>query len=691
MVRMRTSIACSLSALFVACATEAPPLPPPPPAPPGVPAPPPLASAIAPTAAAVTRQLADDTTLTTASGATFTAPKGWWVTQSPEGIVLEEPDRKLKATLIETSEPDPLKAIDAAWQIAEPGFSLKRLHEPQHVPPVRGWDSVTDVDYETKAEEHRAVFAEVRRYGSTTYVSLFDGDDGAFSRRGSQLQTAEWTLFPPGMHEESFAGKTPRPIDDARAKELDAFIEQARVKLDVPGVAVAVVEGGRAVYEKGLGVRALGKKDAVTPNTLFMMGSITKSMTTMMEATLVDAGMFKWDTPVTTLLPGFALGDADTTSKLVLWETACSCTGMPRRDMEFTFEYGHVTPEQRIASMKTMMPTTGFGETFQYSNLMVAAGGYAAAHAYAPKKPYNDAYAEVMQTKIFGPIGMRSTTFDFAAAQRADHAMPHAQAIDGTVRAFPLQVEDFVTPLRPAGASWSNLKDMERYVMTEMANGVTPEGKRAVSEANLLERRKPRVRSGDVGSYGLGLSVGSFRDLPMLEHDGDIFGFDTEMFMLPDQGIAIIVLTNATGVGGALFQAVERKVIEEIFEGAKPLADLRLQFYVDSRRDDIAKTMERVTRDPDPAWLAGLGGTYANADLGKVTVTVGPKGARLDAGEWGSGIGQKRDVDGSFKVVLVDPPQAGFEFIVGGDDPAHRTLTLLDDQVKYVFTRTAGK
>jgi hypothetical protein len=337
------------------------------------------------------------------------------------------------------------------------------------------------------------------------------------------------------------------------------------------------------------------------------------------------------------------------------------------------------------------VPTTGFGETFQYSNLMVAAGGYAAAHAYAPKKPYNDAYGEVMQTKIFGPIGMKSTTLDFAAAQRTDHAMPHSTAIDGTVHAFPLQTEDFVTPVRPAGASWSNLKDMERYVMTEMAKGVTPEGKRVVSEANLLERRKPRVRASDVDSYGLGLSVGTFRDLPVLEHSGGTFGFNTQMFMLPDQGIALIVLTNAAGVGGALFQAIERKVVEEIFEGAKPLADLRLQFFLDNRRDGIAKTMDRVTRDPDPAWLAGLGGTYTNADLGKVTVTVGPKGARFGAGEWSSAIGQKRDVDGSFKVVLVDPPQAGFEFIVGGDDPAHRTLTLLDDQVKYVFTRTTGK
>lgn len=687
---MRTPILASLSALLLACAAEAPPLPPPPAAPAPVPAPPPLASAEA-SAAPVARQLTDDTTLTTPSGATFTAPKGWWVTQGPTAIVLEEPDHKLEATFVETSEPDPLKAIDAAWQAAEPGFALKRLHDPQHVPPIRGWDSVTDVDYETKQEEHRIVGAEARRYGSTTYVMLVDADDGAMSRRGPQLDVAEWTLFPPGMHEESFVGKTPRPIDDARAKEIDAFVEQARAKLNVPGVAVAVVVGGKVAYEKGFGVRALGKKDPVTPNTLFMMGSITKSMTTMMEATLVDAGLFKWDTPVTTLLPGFALGDPDTTSKLVLWETDCACTGMPRRDMEFVFEYAHVTPEQRIASMKTMKPTTGFGETFQYSNLMVAAGGYAAAHAYAPRLSYNDAYGKVMQAKIFGPIGMKSTTFDFAAVERTDHAMPHGTAVDGTVHAIPLAAENFVTPVRPAGASWSNLKDMERYVMTEMAKGVTPEGKRVVSEANLLERRKPRVRDGDVSSYGLGLEVGTFRDLPMLTHDGGTFGFNTHMFMLPEQGVAVVILTNVAGRGGALNLAVDRKIMEEIFEGAKPLADLRLDFFASNIRDGAAKLMERITSDPDPAWVAGLVGTYANDDLGKVTITATPKGGRFDAGEWGSAIGQWHDVDGSIKMALLDPPQDGWSFIVGGDDPAHRTLTLMDDQVKYVFTRVAAK
>jgi CubicO group peptidase (beta-lactamase class C family) len=687
---MRTARALTALVLFpllAACADDTPPPASPPPPPPPAPvatadAPAPAPAPTAPT----TRQLTDDTTITTASGATFTAPKSWWVTQSPDAIVLEDPDRALKVTFLETPEPDALKAIDASWQKVEPGFALKRLHDPNSPPPIRGWESITSTDYDTKTAEHRGVFATARRYNGTTYVVLTDGEVGALSRRGAQQDVAVWTFKPTGMHEESFAGKTPRPIDDARAKELDAFIEQARARFNVPGIAVAVVQGGKVSYEKGFGVRELGKKDPVTPSTLFMMGSITKSMTTMMEATLVDAGKLTWDEPVTKALPTFALGDADTTSKLQMWHMSCACTGMPRRDMELLFNFDGVTPEQSIATLKTMKPTTGFGETFQYSNLMVSAGGFAAAHAYDAKRSLGDAYDEVMAKNVFGPLGMKSTTLDFKVAQRADHAMPHSETIDGTPRALPIAVEHFVTPLRPAGGAWSNLHDMERYVMTEMAKGVTPEGKRVVSEANLLERRKQRVRSGELNGYALGLGVGTFRDLPVIEHNGGTFGFTTLMYMFPEQNTAIVALTNSTA-GGWILDLVHRKVVEELFEGARDLAAARVEFSAKLKQDAVAKELEKLNRSPDPAWVKGLAGTYTNDSLGTVVLAAGAKGGTFDAGEWKSSYVQKKEDDGTIKVALVDPPNAGMELVVGGD-AGSPTLTLIDDQVKYVFTRS---
>ncbi|MES1164267.1 MAG: serine hydrolase domain-containing protein, partial [Verrucomicrobiota bacterium] len=393
--------------------------------------------------------MTNDTTIVTRSGATLLVPKGWWLTQEGETIVLEDPDRALTATLLDTSESDAVTAIGASWQRVQPGFALKPQHAPESPPPSRGWDAVTNVVYQTRVQDHRVVTAIARRFGGTTYVALVEGDSAAHARRRSQLNTALWTLQPKGMHEESFVGKTPRPFDDSRATSLDAFIVRTLAQLDVPGASISVVQGDKVVYEKGFGVRVLGRRDPVTPNSLFMMGSITKPMTTMMEATLVDAGKFGWDTPVTKLLPTFVLGDADITSKMAMWHTACACTGMPEQDLEAIFDFANVSPEQYIASMKTMKPTTAFGETFQYSNPMVAAGGYAAAHAYDSKQSLGDAYRAVMRRNIFGPIGMKSTTLDFAAAQRADHAMPHALAIDGVLHSIPLAMERAVVLIAP--------------------------------------------------------------------------------------------------------------------------------------------------------------------------------------------------------------------------------------------------
>lgn len=492
--------------------------------------------------------------------------------------------------------------------------------------------------------------------------------------------------------EESLAGRAPRPVDAARSRELDAFIQRALSRLEVPGAAVAIVQGGAVVYERAFGARALGDQAPVTPETLFLIGSITKSMTTMMQATLVDAGSFTWETPVTSVLPSFALGDPELTRKVVMWHMSCACTGMPRNDLENIFEYEAVSPEQRIASMKSMKPTTALGETFQYSNLMVAAGGHAAAHAYAPERSLGDAYDAAMRRKLFEPIGMTSTTLDFAAVMRADHATPHAAAIDGVVRALPVAMERNVIPIGPAGGVWSNLRDMERYVMTELAGGVAPDGRRVVSEANLRARRTPRTGDASSGGYGLGLGVGQYHGLSMLSHDGGSFGFGSSMFMLPEQGIAIIVLTNVRN--GAPTEhlpfnvVVKRRVIEVIFEGARPLAATQLEDFARGKAGAATRALEHLQRVPDPARMQKLAGTYTNASLGAITLEAGPGGASFDAGEWRSALGQRTAEGGAMTLVFLDPPFAGAEVTVGGDE-ANPTLTIAEGQMTYVFGRGA--
>lgn len=486
--------------------------------------------------------------------------------------------------------------------------------------------------------------------------------------------------------EESLVGAHPRALDEARARELDAFIEHARVTLGVPGASIAIVAGNELVHEQAFGERALGSAAPVTPDTLFLIGSITKSMTTMMQAALVDAGTVRWDAPLSQLLPDFAVGDAALTERLVLWHMGCGCTGMPQQDVETLLEYEAVSPEARLASMRGMQPTAPFGTTYQYSNLMLAAGGFAAAHAFAPDRPLDDAYAAALAATVLEPIGMTRSTLDFAVVESTEHALPHGGALDGTTREMPLAIEHMVTPIAPAGAVWSTAQDMARYAITELQIGVAPGGRRVVSTANVLERRVARVDTADGSRYGVGVWLGTRYGVPILEPAGSSFGFRSQMVLLPDHGVAVVVLTNTTSAGGDFTEIVQRRALETLFAALEDRAGRELAERSAARTRAVADAAASVEASPDAAWLESLAGTYAHPALGSVELRAD---GTLDVGEWQSRFGRHRAADGTSYVVLLDPPLAGGPIAVGGDD-ARRTLRIDEPPHPYELVRAQG-
>jgi CubicO group peptidase (beta-lactamase class C family) len=634
------------------------------------------------------RTLTADEPITTGSGATFTASKGWKVEEWPDRVVLTSPEGDLTMIHVEVAAASRDAAIAAAWGKVDPAFDLP-IGQAQELPARGGWDAAAQVLYVTPAAEQRLVAAVARRKADTWYVALIDGKLAAYDRRGAQLGTAFESLKVAGLDEESFAGKAAHPLDAARLAELDAFVTEAHAATGVPGAAIAIVQGGKIVYERGLGVRQAGKKGAVTPKTLFMIGSIGKSLTTLMMARLVEAGTFGWDTPVVDVLPSFALGDEGTTRAATMRHTACACTGMPRQDFEFIFE-GAVTPEQRLATMATMKPSTGFGETFQYSNLMVAAGGYAAAHARAPKQKLGAAYDAAMTELVFKPLGMKTTTFDFKKVAKAEHAAPHPTDVRGKPVARPIQDELWVVPIRPAGGAWSSVRDMARFLLLELGNGEL-DGKRVVDEAQLLARRAPQIKITDDQSYGLGLMVATYRGIPMVSHSGGTGGFTTAMTLLPEHGVGMIILTNQGG-SGLFGGVVARRVFELLFDG-QPEAAADLADAIARRDQRLADELTRIELEPDAAWFGALAGTWAAPGLGTIELRTDKKQAVLDAGEWKVPVGRKTDLDGTVKLITTGGIASGLELVPREQDGA-TVLVLEAGQHEYVFervTKPAGK
>ncbi len=634
------------------------------------------------------RKLDKDETVTAGSGASFTASAGWSVAHAGDRITLTAPEGDLTVVLVEVAAATAAEreaASAAAWAQVRPGFDLK-VAQSQDLPARQGWDAIGQTFYVTPTAERRIVVAVARRKGKTWYVTLVDARQEGFSRRGAQLRTVLESFKPPGLEKESFAGKAANVLDEKRLADLDGFAREALAMARVPGAAIAVVQSGKLVYEKGLGVRELGRPGKVSPRTLFMVGSVGKQLTTMMMARLVDQGKFGWDTPVTEVLPSFALGDAATTGAAKMRHTVCACTGMPRQDLEFIFEYGKVTPEDRIASMKTMKPTTGFGETFQYSNLMVSAGGFAAGHARSPKQKLGPAYDAAMQALVFGPLAMKSTTFDFKKVARSNHATPHPLDLKGEPVAVPIAAEEWTIPVRPAGAAWSTVHDLARVILLELGKGKL-DGKQVVSEANLLARREPQVKITDELGYGLGLVVGTDHGVQVVTHGGATTGFRSVLVILPEHGVGLAILTNGANAG-PFNDAVRRRVMELLFDGRSEARE-DLAAAIELQKKSLAEEWALVQADPDPAWIAELAGAWTTGGLGRVELRNEKGKALFDAGEWKVTFGKKTDRDGTIKLITTGAPLAGIE-LIPRDQDGHKVLVLDAGQHSYVFQRTPG-
>jgi CubicO group peptidase (beta-lactamase class C family) len=316
-------------------------------------------------------------------------------------------------------------------------------------------------------------------------------------------------------------GVAPLPLTGARLATFEAYVAAKLAQAAVPGAAVAVVQGGEVAFRQGFGVRELGRPEPVTADTLLRIGSVTKSFSSLLAATLVDAGRVSWETPLVDLLPNFAVSDPDLTKRLTIRDAFCACTGLPRRDLEFILNAQALTPELVIDGMARLPLTAPFGETYQYSNQMVAAGGFAAAVADGGSPhDLSHAYAIALREQVLNPIGMpRSTLALTEVVSDNDYATPHAEDIAGAVHPLPLLADDlWLVPVAPAGALWSSAREMARYLQTALGRGLSPDGDRVVSAANLERTWRPAVAFPEAPGapptlavsigYGLGWGVG---------------------------------------------------------------------------------------------------------------------------------------------------------------------------------------
>jgi CubicO group peptidase (beta-lactamase class C family) len=345
----------------------------------------------------------------------------------------------------------------------------------------------------------------------------------------------------------SLVDATPRDFDDAMLADLNAYIEDAVERYGVIGASVAVVQHGEVIYTNGFGTTELNGDRPVDSQTLFMIGSITKSMTSLVLATLVDEGLLTWDTPVTDVLPMFALSDPAVTPQIRVRDLLNMTSGVAPYDMvSLLNDFSPVDMMDYVAGIPLLAQP---GEQWNYSSLMVALGGLAAAKASgeANDDMLENTYFDLVQQRVFDPLGMTASTFDFdSAIAEENHAASHSVNIfTGETVAVPVNLERFSGSVAPAGAVWSNAEDMARYLAMQQMRGLASDGSRVVSEENLLATQSVEYAYPDgSGGYGMGWAIDDYHGLKQVGHGGVTLGSVSYLGFLPDADLGVVILTN---------------------------------------------------------------------------------------------------------------------------------------------------
>ena len=328
------------------------------------------------------------------------------------------------------------------------------------------------------------------------------------------------------------------PVSEDRIAAVEQYLAETRTDMGWPGLSAALVSGDEILWADGFGTSGPDGAET-TPDTLFLVASLAKSVTAVAVMRLVDQGQVELSDPVTTHLPELApTGDEVTVADLMFHRTGVS-TSVGQE--VFSGPQATSLPDNVGRLEQLLVP----GAPFEYSN-----ANYDAL-ALLVERAAGVAYEDFLQAEVFGPLAMSYATTDPSRAREAGLAQGYYHWILLGYRPY--------TPPMPAGAVgshrvYASARDVAQLVRLHLNEGMH-EGERVLSGPSVavLQTGEPVERGAEV-TYGGGLYVhppgqpwmaGDVADHPTLLHDGSSLSYRAVMWMMPGADLGLVLLANA--------------------------------------------------------------------------------------------------------------------------------------------------
>ncbi|MCC7370200.1 MAG: beta-lactamase family protein [Chloroflexi bacterium] len=313
--------------------------------------------------------------------------------------------------------------------------------------------------------------------------------------------------------------------------QIDGYIQERMAAWSVPGLSLAIVEGGQVTLARGYGLADREQNRPMTPQTLVAVGSTTKPLTAAAIMQLVEAGAVSLDAPVTRYLPWFTVDDPRA-NEITVRHLLNHTSGIPA-SASLDSRQEPDALERRVRSLEWERLSSAPGTRFEYGNDGFNTAGL--IMQVVSGLPYEQYVGE----RLLAPLGMTRSTFDPARAAELGMAQGYLKR-KGQLRPEKTRL---TRAYNPAGMLVSTAEDSGRF-LAAMANGGILDGARVLSEASVTQMETPTVRINDTLSYGLGWFLSTQEGLQAVVHPGEILTMGSMFVLAPERKLGVAVLAN---------------------------------------------------------------------------------------------------------------------------------------------------
>ena len=344
--------------------------------------------------------------------------------------------------------------------------------------------------------------------------------------------------------------------------QIDALVEKVLKAFDVPGISVGIIKDDKLIFAKGYGVRSLDSKKPMDENTLVGIASNSKAFTAAALGMLIDEGKLKWDSKVTDFIPEFKMYNPYVTEEFTVADllTHRSGLGLGAGDLMMWPDSSDFTKGDIIHNLRYLKPVSSFRTKYDYDNNLYIVAGEVIARASGMS------WEEFIEKRIMSPLSMtKSAASIYRLKDKTNIINAHAP-INGKVQVIKT---DWSETANAAGGIYSNITDLSKWLIMQMNNGKYGEGatKQLFSEGVHDEMWSPqtiiKTRGGGpynthFASYGLGWGLSDVKGMKQCTHTGGLAGIVTQITLIPEMKLGIIVLTNQQS--GAAFNAITNTI-----------------------------------------------------------------------------------------------------------------------------------